>query len=76
MRKRAAVCATHFPQRTPPAVVFSPQQRHLEAVVEIAPEAAAPEPPTPPTLRKRPLIYVYDLPPEYTTRMLQYKVQK
>jgi len=25
---------------------------------------------------RRPLIYVYDLPPEYVTRMLQYKVHR
>ena len=33
----------------------------------------AQEKPVSPT-RKRPLIYVYDSPPPYTTRMLQYRL--
>jgi hypothetical protein len=46
----------------------------LKSVVDIAPEAL----PSPPAdlQRKRPLIYVYDLPPEYVSRMLQYKIHR
>ncbi|GLC34055.1 hypothetical protein PLESTB_000832400 [Pleodorina starrii] len=36
------------------------------------PPAALPQPPAP--TRPRPLIYVYDIPAEYTSRMLQYRV--
>ena len=46
----------------------------VKAVVEIAPEAL-PSPP-PDLLRKRPLIYIYDLPPEFVSRMLQYKIHR
>ncbi len=28
------------------------------------------------TTRKRPFIYIYDMPPAYTSRMLQYRVDK
>ena len=46
---------------------------YIEAVVAVAPEAEA----VPPSeLRRRPLIFVYDLPPEYVARMLQYKVHR
>ena len=38
----------------------------------ISPVPAAEDPPVRPT-RVRPLIYVYDMPPNITTRMLQYK---
>ena len=46
---------------------------YIEAVVAVAPEAEAVPPSEP---RRRPLIFVYDLPPEYVARMLQYKVHR
>ncbi|KAG1665161.1 hypothetical protein FOA52_005542 [Chlamydomonas sp. UWO 241] len=46
----------------------------LHTVVVVAPEA---EPgPSAGAKRMRPLIYVYDLPSEFTTRILQYRVQR
>ena len=36
---------------------------------------AAQDPPPAPS-RKRPLIYVYDMPPEFTTRILQYRITR
>ena len=41
----------------------------------VVPPAALPEPPAG-LQRKRPFIYVYDMPPAYTSRMLQYRVDK
>jgi hypothetical protein len=39
------------------------------------PPAALPDPPADAS-RKRPFIYVYDMPPAYTSRMLQYRLGK
>ncbi len=41
----------------------------------VVPPAALPKPPEG-LQRKRPFIYVYDMPPAYTSRMLQYRVDK
>jgi hypothetical protein len=43
----------------------------LAAHVAVTPEALPQPPPTP---RKRPFIYVYDLPPLYNAHMLQYRM--
>lgn len=45
----------------------------LRAHVALTPEA---QPKLPDTPRRRPLVYIYDLPPEFTTRMLQYRINK
>jgi hypothetical protein len=45
----------------------------LKAHVGLTPEA---QPVLPSTPRRRPLIYVYELPPEYTTRMHQYRIHR
>jgi hypothetical protein len=39
------------------------------------PTAALPEPPAG-LQRRRPFIYVYDMPPAYTSRMLQYRLDR
>ncbi|GAX80494.1 hypothetical protein CEUSTIGMA_g7932.t1 [Chlamydomonas eustigma] len=49
------------------------EKPHIQPVSVIAPEA---QPNLPSVLRKRPLIYVYDLPAEYNSRMQQYKIHK
>ncbi len=46
----------------------------MKNVMQAPPAAQDPPPPT--QQRKRPFIYVYDLPPAYNTRMLQYRVGK
>lgn len=42
----------------------------------MTPPPAAADPPLVGQQRKRPFIYVYDMPPAYNTRMLQYRVGK
>ncbi len=47
------------------------ERNWLKMTMGQAPEAL-PEPPKTP--RRRPLIYVYDTPPQYTTRFLEYRI--
>eukprot|EP00201_Polytomella_parva_P016605 CAMPEP_0175065286 /NCGR_PEP_ID=MMETSP0052_2-20121109/15834_1 /TAXON_ID=51329 ORGANISM="Polytomella parva, Strain SAG 63-3" /NCGR_SAMPLE_ID=MMETSP0052_2 /ASSEMBLY_ACC=CAM_ASM_000194 /LENGTH=538 /DNA_ID=CAMNT_0016331791 /DNA_START=174 /DNA_END=1787 /DNA_ORIENTATION=- len=55
------------------------ESKKLSALLPPSPSSLPPSSPASPSLsriRPRPLIYVYDLPPVYNTRHLQYRVEK
>ena len=55
-----------------------PQLPHVAPVLQLPPAAVVKDATTAAQApkRKRPYIYVYDLPPAYNARMLQYRVEK
>ena len=66
----SALRSTH-PTTLRPTPPLSPFQRSwLDKVVK---EPLASLEPPPAAMRRRPLIYIYDLEPMYSTRMLQYR---
>jgi hypothetical protein len=65
--------STHLPPSATPGLQES-QRPWIKPFSQLAKAALAQ--PAAGTTRKRPFIYVYDMPPAYTSRMLQYRMDK
>jgi hypothetical protein len=63
----------HWPPRHTLSAAHIRHRPWLQATSAVPPASLVPPPAA---TRKRPLIYIYDLPPEFNTRMLQYRVKR